>query len=82
MIRPSLPRFALLSLTLALLLGLAASPGLANTKKKGKKPAAASHGKIPKILPSSQETTKERSARLKRECKGRVNAGACEGYTE
>jgi hypothetical protein len=29
----------------------------------------------------SQETSKERSARLQRECKGGVNAGACAGYT-
>jgi hypothetical protein len=29
----------------------------------------------------SQETSKERSARLQRECKGGVNAGACTGYT-
>ena len=29
----------------------------------------------------SQETTKERNARLQRECKGGVNAGACAGYT-
>ena len=34
-----------------------------------------------KFLPNSAETTKERSTRLKRECKGRVNAGACAGYT-
>ena len=35
-----------------------------------------------KFLPGSEETTKERTARLKRECKGRVNAGACSGYTQ
>ena len=29
----------------------------------------------------SQETSKERNARLQRECKGGVNAGACAGYT-
>ena len=29
----------------------------------------------------SQETTKERNARLQRECKGGVNAGACAGFT-
>lgn len=34
-----------------------------------------------KFLPGSGETDKERSNRLKRECKGRVNAGACAGYT-
>ena len=34
-----------------------------------------------KFIPGSAETTKERSTRLKGECKGRVNAGACAGYT-
>lgn len=34
------------------------------------------------FLPNSQETTGERNARLKRECKGRVNAGACAGFTQ
>jgi hypothetical protein len=34
-----------------------------------------------KFLQGSEETTKERSSRLKRECKGGVNAGACAGYT-
>lgn len=29
----------------------------------------------------SAETTRERSSRLKRECKGGVNAGACAGFT-
>ncbi len=27
------------------------------------------------------ESKKERETRLKRECKGRVNAGVCEGFT-
>ena len=34
-----------------------------------------------RFLPGSAETTKERTSRLMRECKGRVNAGACAGYT-
>jgi hypothetical protein len=38
-------------------------------------------GNKAKFSPGSQETTKERSARLQRECKGAVNAGACAGYT-
>ncbi len=29
----------------------------------------------------SGETTRDRERRLLRECKGRVNAGACAGYT-
>ncbi|MDO9404999.1 MAG: hypothetical protein Q7T87_13285 [Polaromonas sp.] len=34
-----------------------------------------------KLPPSSEESRGERIARLKRECKGGVNAGACEGFT-
>ena len=48
--------------------------------KSKKKSAGKVSGQI-KFLPGSAETAKERSIRLKRECKGRVNAGACEGYT-
>ena len=33
------------------------------------------------FMKGSAETTAERNARLKRECKGAVNAGACAGYT-
>lgn len=48
-------------------------------KKKDAKHKTA--GNKTKFLPGSQETTKERSARLQRECKGGVNAGVCAGYT-
>ena len=49
-------------------------------KKKAKKSKA--HGSANATFrPGSQETKKERTARLKRECKGEVNAGACTGYT-
>lgn len=51
-----------------------------NTKTK-KKTAKARQGNKVKFMRGSEESTGERSARLKRECKGRVNAGACEGYT-
>ena len=34
-----------------------------------------------RVLKDSSESTPERSRRLLRECKGRVNAGACAGYT-
>ena len=47
------------------------------TKTKKVKPATA---KV-KFLPSSQETVAQRRARLKDECKGQVNAGACSGMT-
>ncbi len=46
--------------------------------KKQKAPAAANA----KFMPGLQETKKERSSRLTRECKGQVNAGACTGYTQ
>ncbi|WP_332775084.1 hypothetical protein [Polaromonas sp.] len=56
---------------------VAAKPKKAKTTKSVK---TAKVAKV-KFMPGSQETTAERVARLKRECKGRVNAGACEGYT-
>jgi hypothetical protein len=81
MIQTSLARRAAAVLAAALLLGFSAAPSLAASKKAPKK-ASAPPGKSAKFMPGSQETTRERSARLKRECKGRVNAGACEGYTQ
>lgn len=41
-------------------------------------------GKPAKLLApeGSGETAAARAARLKRECKGRPNAGACTGYTD
>ena len=50
-------------------------------KKAAGKAAATGHGGKVTFLRGSEETAQERSTRLKRECKGRVNAGACEGYT-
>lgn len=50
------------------------------TKKKEKKPKAQDGAKA-KFVSGSQETKKERSTRLTRECKGQVDAGACSGYT-
>ena len=47
----------------------------AQTKKK-----AQGGGQV-RFLPGSAETVKDRSNRLRRECKGQVNAGACAGYT-
>lgn len=34
------------------------------------------------VQPGSAETPSERAARLKRECKGLPNAGACTGYAQ
>ncbi|MDI1275234.1 hypothetical protein [Polaromonas sp.] len=81
MIHTSFARRATAVLAATLLLGLAAGPSLAASKKAQKK-VSAPPGKSAKFMPGSQETAKERSTRLKRECKGRVNAGACEGYTQ
>ena len=49
--------------------------------KKSAKTTAAGQGSKAKFVPGSQETVSQRSARLQRECKGAVNAGACSGYT-
>jgi hypothetical protein len=48
-------------------------------KKRAAKHKAA--GNKTSFSSGSQETTKERNARLKRECQGGVNAGACAGFT-
>jgi hypothetical protein len=45
-----------------------------------KKKKAASSGQV-RFLPGSAEMPKDRISRLKRECQGQVNAGACAGYT-
>ena len=49
-------------------------------KKKAKKSNAGTSSKAT-FKPGSQETRQERTARLTRECKDEVNAGACTGYT-
>ena len=55
-------------------------PSKSTAKKKVKKPKTQATSKAT-FVPGSQETKTERSARLTRECKGEVNAGACTGYT-
>ena len=54
------------------------SSGVADSAKAKKK--AHGGGQV-RFMPGSAETVKERSNRLKRECKGQVNAGACAGHT-
>lgn len=79
----SFTRRATAVLAVMFMLGMAGSQGLAATKtEKAKKTVTTQPGKSAKFIPGSQESAKERSTRLKRECKGRVNAGACEGYTQ
>jgi hypothetical protein len=81
MIRPSFfRRGVLVAAGTALCLGFSAGPVHAAGEKAKKTSTVKKQGST-KFLPGSQETRKERSERLKRECKGRVNAGACTGYT-
>ncbi|MEO7400794.1 MAG: hypothetical protein ABIV07_08515 [Polaromonas sp.] len=56
-----------------------ADPGDGQTSSKKVKKSGG--GQV-KFLRGSEESTNERSRRLMRECKGRVNAGACAGYTQ
>ncbi|SFU63803.1 hypothetical protein SAMN05216350_103288 [Polaromonas sp. YR568] len=58
-----------------------AKPKSKKTKAKSEKAGAAGTGGKVKFIRGSEETPAQRSARLKRECKGGVNAGACAGYT-
>jgi len=55
-------------------------PRQVQTKEKAVKPKKTA-GKT-SFSSGSQETSTERNARLQRECKGAVNAGACSGYTQ
>ena len=70
----------------ALLIGSAhaSAPSVASSDKPSasvkKKKKTGSSGQI-RFLPGSAELPRERSSRLKRECQGQVNAGACAGYT-
>lgn len=79
----------LCGLAMCCMLGLAIGPAWAagtespdaekkaRSEKKKKSPA------LKLTAPGgSGESTAERSARLKRECKGRPNAGACSGHTD
>ena len=79
MIHQSSPRPAAAMLLTLVLLAVSGAPAWAATDKP-KKASAPKQGST-KFVPGSQETKKERVTRLKRECKGQVNAGACAGYT-
>ena len=68
-------------------LSMAGTHAFASSPAASDKPAAPAKNKKTvasgqvRFLPGSAETVKERSQRLKRECQGQVNAGACAGYT-
>jgi len=91
--RSVLPLIALM-VVLVLMGSLAALPAGAADKKlaPGSESAPAQgHQKSGKQAPGSRsvvlpggsgESPAARSARLRRECKGRPNAGACTGYTD
>ena len=69
------------------LIGSAHAAASSSSAASGDRPAASTQKKKTgasgqvRFLPGSAETGKERSSRLKRECRGQVNAGACAGYT-
>ncbi|WP_066256502.1 hypothetical protein [Hydrogenophaga flava] len=71
-----LPRLALLALNLAVALPLQAG-GASQTPKTERRPPA----RVSFIDAPSSETPAAREKRLKRECRGRPNAGACLGHT-
>lgn len=80
-IRPAMALLAVAGLLLGSPPALSAEPvGKPAKSKSNKKAVKGQAGKVA-FLRGSEETSGERSARLKRECKGGVNAGACAGYT-
>ena len=56
-------------------------PAKSQSKKKPAKEKAKTKGGKATFIRGSEESVSERTARLKRECKGGVNAGACAGFT-
>jgi hypothetical protein len=69
-------RFAMRTLAVALLSALAATALHATEASTRKLPSKVTFHKAP-----SEEAPAARAQRLKRECKGRPNAGMCAGYT-
>jgi hypothetical protein len=83
LIRPAMALFAVVALLMGSSHALSAESAGQPAKAKKKAATDARKGQVGKVtfLRGSEETTGERSARLKRECRGGVNAGACAGYT-
>lgn len=73
-----------IGLGLVLAVGLlgAAAEAKDSASNTGTSAARARKAKAPKVPVKldNGETRKERDQRLQRECRGRPNAGACEGY--
>lgn len=71
------PRFAIAALFASLAMASpAAAQDAARESGKRKPPAKVTFHKAP-----SEESPQAREKRLKRECRGRPNAGMCAGYT-
>ena len=71
-----------LALAALLLAAAPAGPAWASPDHKAHKAKKVKVAKSPVPYDSSSgESRQERERRLLRECKGRVNAGACAGYT-
>lgn len=69
-------RLACSVLCAALLVAIPAQAKQVNNEERKRSQAAGSV----KFLPGSQESEAARTRRLKRECRGRPNAGACLGH--
>ena len=63
---------------MGLLAGLGMTAAQAHTQSRQAGPS--SRNRKPPVDKGPGETRAERDKRLQRECKGRPNAGACEGY--
>ncbi|MDB5848005.1 MAG: hypothetical protein JWP29_1757 [Rhodoferax sp.] len=74
-------RPALVVLMLCLVVAVGADASAKKGKPDAVKVVKKHGGKAPKFIKGGEETTAERDRRLLRECKGRVNAGACAGFT-
>lgn len=73
-----MPRLTLLLACAALLSASAWAQSDDGTYRRKRSHARSNKIQVDK---GSAESTRERERRLTRECKGRPNAGACEGYT-
>ncbi len=62
------------------LLGLLTGLGLTTAQAQTPHTRPSSRNRKPPVDKGPGETRAERDKRLQRECKGRPNAGACEGY--
>ena len=78
---PACPRPSFLLLGLLLICCLGAAPEAHAKKKSGSKAKGRTATTSMAVQrSSSEESRSERERRLKRECRGRPNAGACLGY--